>query len=423
MRRPTPPIVVCAWLLAAAFWTGPAPAPACAADPPRFELVDGDRVALVGGTLVEREPEYGYLEARLTARYPGRSVTFRNLGWSGDTVAGVSRPRLKTSGEPLGSGFDHLRAHVETVRPTVLVVGYGPVEAFDGAPGLPAFLRGMDNVLALAAPTQARVVILAPNRQENLGPPLPEPSRHNADLAGYRDALRDLAARRGDAFVDLFSRLDDGAKSTPPHPLTDNGLHPNAYGYWRLAAAVEEGLGLPPLPWSVRVEGDRVEAEGTAASGVVRTADGVRFRLRDAALPAPPAPDGSPARPADSRVLKAAGLAPGRYALKVDGATVATADHQAWASGVAVGRGPEFDQVEALRAVIVAKNLLYFHRWRPQNETYLFGFRKYEQGQNAREIPEFDPLVAAREAEIAELRVPAEHTYELARAGAGEAGR
>ncbi len=65
--------------------------------------------------------------------------------------------------------------------------------------------------------------------------------------------------------------------------------------------------------------------------------------------------------------------------------------------------------------MINAKNELYFHRWRPQNETYLFGFRKHEQGNNAREIPLFDPLVAAKEAEIARLRVPAEHRYEMIR--------
>jgi hypothetical protein len=69
----------------------------------------------------------------------------------------------------------------------------------------------------------------------------------------------------------------------------------------------------------------------------------------------------------------------------------------------------------ALRQAINAKNELYFHRWRPQNETYLFGFRKHEQGNNAREIPLFDPLVAAKEAEIARLKVPIAHTYEIRR--------
>ncbi len=58
----------------------------------------------------------------------------------------------------------------------------------------------------------------------------------------------------------------------------------------------------------------------------------------------------------------------------------------------------------ALRKAVVAKNELFFHRWRPQNETYLFGFRKHEQGQNAKEVAEFDPLVAKAEEEIAKIR-------------------
>jgi hypothetical protein len=69
--------------------------------------------------------------------------------------------------------------------------------------------------------------------------------------------------------------------------------------------------------------------------------------------------------------------------------------------------------VEKLRAAIIEKNRHYFYRWRPQNETYLFGFRKHEQGQNAREIPQFDPLVEKLEKEIAKLRVPGAHQYVL----------
>jgi lysophospholipase L1-like esterase len=56
--------------------------------------------------------------------------------------------------------------------------------------------------------------------------------------------------------------------------------------------------------------------------------------------------------------------------------------------------------LEPLRTAIRKKNELYFYRWRPQNETYLFGFRKHEQGKNGKEVAEFDPLVAAAEAEI-----------------------
>ena len=58
---------------------------------------------------------------------------------------------------------------------------------------------------------------------------------------------------------------------------------------------------------------------------------------------------------------------------------------------------------EKLRRLIREKNELYFHRWRPQNVTYLFGFRKHEQGKNAKEVAEFDPLVGKAEEEIARL--------------------
>jgi len=52
----------------------------------------------------------------------------------------------------------------------------------------------------------------------------------------------------------------------------------------------------------------------------------------------------------------------------------------------------------------VKKNELFFHRWRPQNETYLFGFRKHEQGNNAKEVFQFDPLVVAEEKKIEQAK-------------------
>lgn len=67
------------------------------------------------------------------------------------------------------------------------------------------------------------------------------------------------------------------------------------------------------------------------------------------------------------------------------------------------GDGTYSESLEPVRQAIRKKNELYFYRWRPQNETYLFGFRKHEQGKNAKEVAEFDPLVAEAEAEIDKL--------------------
>ncbi|MFM8734876.1 MAG: SGNH/GDSL hydrolase family protein [Pirellulales bacterium] len=55
-----------------------------------------------------------------------------------------------------------------------------------------------------------------------------------------------------------------------------------------------------------------------------------------------------------------------------------------------------------LRRLVVDKNTLFFHRWRPANETYLFLFRKHEQGNNVVEIPRFDPLVEEAEQKVHE---------------------
>ncbi len=74
-----------------------------------------------------------------------------------------------------------------------------------------------------------------------------------------------------------------------------------------------------------------------------------------------------------------------------------------WKSGAwstAKGR----NLAEPLREAILRKNEWFFHRSRPANMAYIFGFRKGEQGQNAVEIPKFDAFIAAEEQRIAQLR-------------------
>jgi hypothetical protein len=178
--------------------------PASAAD--RFELLDGDRVVLLGNTLIEREQRYGYWEAVLTVRYPHRRVQFRNLGWSGDTVFGDARAGF---GSP-ADGFRHLKEHVLAIRPTVLLISYGFNESFAGEAGLPRFLEGLRTLLDALAPAKARTVLVSPLCHEDLGPPLPNPTEHNKNLRLYRDALRKVAQQHGYSFVDLYGLLGDG---------------------------------------------------------------------------------------------------------------------------------------------------------------------------------------------------------------------
>ncbi len=282
---------------------------AAAAGP--LELKDGDRVAWVGNTLIEREQRYGYWETALTLAHPDKNVAFRNLGWSGDTVWGEARASFDSP----AVGFRRLHERVVAARPTVIVVGYGLNESFAGKEGLPRFQNGLDALLDTLAATKARIVILGPPRQEDLGRPLPDPAENNRNLRLYADVLRGTAKKRGYPFIDLYELLGSEKK-----PLTDNGIHFTAYGYWRSAQALAPTVKLP-------------------------------------------APSREVAKP-----------------------------------------GTREERIEKLRALIIEKNFTHFQSWRPQNWTYLFGFRKGEQGQNAKEIPQFEPIIAKLEAAIAERK-------------------
>ncbi len=372
-------------------------APAFAAE--AFTLKDGDRVVFVGGTLIEREQRYGYWEAALTSRYPDKNITFRNLGWSGDNVWGDARASFGTRAD----GFKALKDHVLALNPTVIIIAYGGNESFDGPAGLPKFVEGLNVLLDALAPAKARIVLLAPLRQEDLGRPLPDPTAHNKDLLLYTGALREAAKKRGLTFADMNEFLGDGPKAAP---LTDDGLHLTGAGYWRSAFALEQALGLPERHWRIDLD------KKTVTEGVQLGKTG----FTDAMLPLAAPPEDEPARPTPAgRILRYLHLAPGRYTVAIDKQAVATTTAEGWANGVTLTHGPDFDQAEQLRQAIVAKNRLYFYRWRPANETYLFGFRKQEQGQNAIEIPKFDQLIVEKEKEIARLRVPTPHIFSITR--------
>lgn len=73
-------------------------------------------------------------------------------------------------------------------------------------------------------------------------------------------------------------------------------------------------------------------------------------------------------------------------------------------SGTAGGRIELSEEAEALRRLIIEKDRLFFHRQRPHNDTYLRGFRENEQGNNAVEITQFDPLVTDKDRQINESK-------------------
>lgn len=291
-----------------------------AADP--FPLENGDTVAFVGNTFVEREQREGYIELALTLALPEADLKFRNLGWSGDTVSGRSRRFFGATEE----GFQHLLQHLDIVKPSVIFVSYGTNEAFDGERGRQSFIEGYSRLLdELQKRTERITLITSPPLDASRSPAPQVAIEANKELEWQSIAVRDLAAERGFGFIDIYSPLAKAfSETTLPISYTENGMHLTPDGYKAVA--------------------------GVIAMAAVRDDSGRN----------------------DSPI-------------------------------VAIGRSLTTPQ-EQLRQAIVEKNELFFHRHRPQNETYLRGFRKHEQGNNAAEIIAFEPLVAEKDQQIFSLR-------------------
>jgi len=381
-----------------------------------FQLKDGDRVVFVGNTLIERAAQYGLIETLLTLTHPDAKITFRNLGYSGDTVWAESRAGFDTPTE----GFARLKESVNAARPTLIFVGYGGNEAFAGRAGLPRFVVGIQRLLDVLSATGARVVLLSPIRHEDLGRPLPDPVPHNRNLRIYANTMRNIAKQRACGWIELDPVLSVRAIAQPSVPLTENGMHLNAYGYWRAAEVIarSDPTALPNWRVTLAADGRVVETSGTQIRDASHAGEMLKWIALDKTLPSLPNPhaallsyrSGPP-----QRELKVTGLNPGNYRLKIDDQVCCTATANQWNKGVAITAGPEFAATEQLRQAILQKNKLFFYRWRPQNTTYLFGFRKHEQGNNAAEVVQFDPLIAQSEKEIVGLRRPVEHRYELSK--------
>lgn len=276
----------------------------------RFELKDGDRVVFLGDTFLEREGEYGDLEAGLTAVFPDRSVLFRNLSWAGDTPSGRARASFDWNKAP-GEWLKRVKEQLALAKPTVAFLAYGMTAALErGVEGTPAFIEELRQLMDAAdevAGQKVRCVLLAPIQQQLERPD----SERTKALEAVTTALQDLAESRGARFVNV---LEMSRRMARLRMVTyQSPVLLNAQGHAHLCRQIVADL---------------------------------------------------------------------------------------------AGQAPSGEGLDVLTAAVRHKNEQFFHRWRPANWTYLFGFRKHEQGRNAVEIPRFDPIVEEWDGKIAKLRRP-----------------
>lgn len=364
-----------------------------------FSLKTGDRIVLLGGGFIEQERQHGRLETLLVSRYPGADIVFRNLGWGGDTVRGGAR----TGGYQNPEGLARLLKEVQDLKPTVLFLGYGMNESFDGPRGLAGFIADYEQLLTKLAPLHARIVLLSPVYHEDLGRPLPDPAEHNRNLEEYTAALKKLAQKRSVPCVDLFQPLRAAKLRDPTLRLTTNGILLTDVGYALAARALDEQLQLPRRTWRLELDntGKILASTGTEIASITAADGTLRFKAQDAALPFPKVGtvDG------DVQFLRVAGLPAGDYRLTIDGVEIVSATGAAWQKGMTIAAGPAFGDAEKLRAAIVRNSDLFYRRWRPFNDhSRHWDYMKGDFGLYDKEIAEQERL-------IAQLRRPRPHTY------------
>lgn len=276
---------------------------ALAAEPaPALVIGPVERIVMVGDALIEREGTYGHVESEILAAFPKIPMTFRNLGWSGDTPAGISRAYF----DPPEKGFERLVEQIAACQPTMVIVGYGMSDALEGTP-VEVFRASLERLLDHLPKSVQKIVLLTPISVLGTSQGNSLTEDQNERIQTYRKDIVAAAEKRNAMVVDLGEPATAGTRYAP------NGIHLNEEGYRWLA---DEIL--------------------TQAFGLERS-----------------------------------------------------------------NRGEAHDD---LRRLVQRKNALYFQRYRPENITYLLGFRAYEQGQNAKEIEALDPKIAELEKLIETVR-------------------
>jgi putative heme-binding domain-containing protein len=249
-----------------------------------LELRPGDHICIIGNTLAERMQHYGWLETLIHSRFPRHELVFRNLGYSGDEVAGftdkpdpnrrlrsmdfgtsdqwlsglapVPQPQKLNRGVPVRQN----RFELTQTNADVIFAFFGYNESFAAADGLDRFKVELAAFVKHAlsqkynGKSAPRLVLFSPPMPETLDDPNLLSRAQNEALAArleaYVSAMAGVAASGGVQFVDLFTPTKRAFSRSATGPYTINGVHLNERGDRTVAEIIDRALfGAPHAPY------------------------------------------------------------------------------------------------------------------------------------------------------------------------------
>jgi len=416
--------------------------PAAAADT-GFVFHDGDRpIIFIGDSITEQRMYTTLVETFVLSRYPAWKVTFRNVGWSGDTSWLQMRGDFNTA----------LKRDFLDLKPMAATIDYGMNDARSAQWTFPRYGECLTTITDALEKQGARVALVTASPEERYEADQPAGSAYNRTLDKYAAAAHDVAMANHATFVDQFHPLIDaitagraakvlGANGDPR--LIPDGIHPNWAGHLLMASAILRGLHAPGLVDTCTIdaatatvtaqEGCTVEMTATPASATpAATAPSagakhthLSFVRHDAALPWPIPKDADPAlaipgvAPLDglcSYRLTVANLPANQYEVTVDGEQVAVKSATDLAAGIDLIRmgGPIGRQAAQLLQAVIDKNNTFYTRWRQVQLWQSPDWLKVDaEASRQAELARLDAKIVEEEAAIDALRLPVAHTYDV----------
>ena len=208
----------------------------------KLDIKPNSTVAFLGDSVMAQNLYTSYLEMMLINQYPELNLHFINAGFSGRHIAHLNNTEVLTR-------------DVMQYKPDIIFICFG-LNDFWYSPlttGIEnSFRENYVGVLdkIYAASPQCQLILMSPT--------CVDPMTKMANLKGYNNALTTarnvvgfLAVKYTLSFIDLFSlsqaQVVVQQKITPNFSFYKDGLHPNEYGHYLIAAILANELGLTPL--------------------------------------------------------------------------------------------------------------------------------------------------------------------------------
>ncbi|MEK6270237.1 MAG: GDSL-type esterase/lipase family protein [Planctomycetales bacterium] len=197
-------------------------------------FANGDRIVILGGTLAERMQHDAWLETLIQSRAAGKNLSFRNLGFSADSL----NHQLRVA------GFGSQDKWLEKTKPDWIFSFSGFNESFKGESGIDQFKKDLRKFVNKHKATKyngeksPQIILFSPIAHEDLKQAnLPDGTQNNRRLQLYTNAISEIAEETNVYFVDLFTPTLQGYREDSL-PWTINGIHLTERGNRKLGEII-----------------------------------------------------------------------------------------------------------------------------------------------------------------------------------------